>query len=180
MVDATFVLSLHGPTRHSQIREDAMLHHSRRLSPATAAGSLGFAAVLLFMLGASMAGGQTSDPLAQKAPEAAELVAIAQRDGHVRVILTFDPPLPPDQVKPDPATISIIKAGVASRQDAIIADHFGSAASPAAGKGFNRGLSRFEITPGFAINVSLAELKALAADPRVRSLALDRAVAPSR
>jgi len=131
------------------------------------------------MLVASMAIAQTAEPLTTKSAHAAELMAIAQRDGHVRVIVTFDAPLPPSQVKSDPATIAIIKAGVASQQDAIIAQHFGSA-SPAAGQGFNRGLSRFEITPGFAVNVAPAELQALAADPRVRTIASDRTVAPQR
>jgi hypothetical protein len=157
-----------------------MRHQWRWLGAATAAAGLGVAAVFLLMIAASMASAQTSDPLAQKAPEAVELMAIAQKDGHVRVIIIFDPPLPPDQVKPDPATIATIKAGVASRQDAIIADHFGSASNAAAGQSFSRALGRFEITPGFAINVSPAELRALAADPRVRSIAHDRAVPPSR
>ena len=147
--------------------------------PTTAGVLRALPAVSALMLVASMAIAQTADPLTTKSAHAAELMAIAQREGHVRVIVTFDAPLPPSQVKSDPATIAIIKAGVASQQDAIIAQHFGSA-SPAAGQGFNRGLSRFEITPGFAANVAPSELQALAADPRVRTIAYDRAVAPQR
>jgi hypothetical protein len=39
---------------------------------------------------------------------------------------------------------------------------------------------RFNLTPGFAVNVSLPELEALAADPRVTQLDYDRAVPPAR
>jgi len=44
---------------------------------------------------------------------------------------------------------------------------FGNAANPNQGKGFDRSLQRFDITPMFAINVSRAELDALASDSRV-------------
>ena len=46
--------------------------------------------------------------------------------------------------------------------------------SPTQGQGFDRGLSRFQITPGFAVNVSPAELQALANDPRVTRINYDR------
>jgi hypothetical protein len=147
---------------------------------AIAAARLAAAALLLLAIGTSMTTAQTSDALTQKAREAARLMATAQATGHVRVIVTFEPPVPPGEVKADPATIARIKAGVASMQDAIIAQHFGSATRPAAGKGFDRGLRRFDITPGFVVNVGPAELQALAADARVRGIELDQAVPPLR
>jgi hypothetical protein len=116
--------------------------------------------------------------LSQKAPEAAEITAIAQRQGYARVIVQFESPV--GQIGPDPAGIADAKAKVAAVQDAIIGSHFGSAASPRPGQGFERWLIRFDITPGFAINVSAAELEALAADPRVQTITLDRTMAPTR
>jgi hypothetical protein len=47
-------------------------------------------------------------------------------------------------------------------------------------EGLERGLIRFNLTPGFAVNVSTAELAALAADPRVKTITLDRTMAPTR
>ena len=68
---------------------------------------------------------------------------------------------------------------MAATQDGIIASHFGSATNPTQGQGFNRSLTRFPITPGFAVNVTLAELQALAADARVTRINYDRALPPS-
>jgi hypothetical protein len=157
-----------------------MPDRGRCLGRANAAAGLAVAAVLWLVIGLSMTIAQTSDALTQKARDAAELMAAAQKIGHVRVIVTFEAPVPADEVKPDPATIARIKVRVASMQDAIISQHFGSATHPAAGKGFDRGLRRFDITPGFAVNVSPAELQALAADARVRAIELDQAVGPTR
>src|SRR5262245_15930020 len=96
--------------------------------------------------------------LSQKATEAAEITAAAQQDGHVRVIIMFDPPVPHGQLKSDPTSVANAKAWVAAAQDGIIASHFGNAANPAPGQGFDRGITRFPITPGFAVNVTLQEL----------------------
>jgi len=112
-------------------------------------------------------GAMAQDPrLAQKAPEAAEMLATAQRQGHVRVIVQFQPP-------PNPGNIDAMKAQVAATQDAIIASHLGANA------GFDRHITKFDITPAFAAEVTAAELQALAADPRVQVINLDRAVPPA-
>jgi hypothetical protein len=116
--------------------------------------------------------------LTQKSPEAAEITAIAQRQGYARVIVQFESPV--GQIGPDPAAIADAKGKVAAVQDAIIASHFGRAANPRLGQGFERGLIRFDLTPAFAVNVSAADLEALAADPRVQTITLDRTMAPSR
>jgi subtilisin family serine protease/sRNA-binding regulator protein Hfq len=134
------------------------------------------AAVLLLSL---VTPGRAQSPaLAQKATEAAEIRMIAQQ-GSVRVIIMFDTPVAASQIRPDAASIANIRAQVASAQDAIIATHFGSATSPAPGQGFSRGLIRFAITPGFAVNVSETELDALAADARVMRINLDHVRPPS-
>ena len=125
----------------------------------------GAAAVLWGLASCAMA--ETSQ-LAQKAPDAADMLATAQRQGSVRVIVQFRLPQPPN-----PGHIDAIKAQVAALQDAVIAAHLG--ASP----GFERGLTKFEITPAFAANVTAPELEALAADPRVQTINLDRAVPPA-
>ena len=138
------------------------------------------AAALIISLGLASATMAQSSSLAQKGPDAAEIVAQAQRQGHVRVIVRFASPVPAGAIKPDPASIAKVKADVAAAQDAIIAAHFGSPADPRPGAGFARGIMRFNLTPGFAVNVSLPELEALAADPRVMQLDYDRAVPPAR
>ena len=121
---------------------------------------------------------QTS-ALFQKATEAAEIMALAQRQGHVRVIVQFGSPVPPEQIRPDAASIADLRAKIAAAQDAIIAAHFGSASNPRPGHGFARALMRFDTTAGFAISLTLPELEALAADPRVTHINLDRAMPPT-
>jgi hypothetical protein len=121
-----------------------------------------------------------SSALFQKATDAAELVALVQRQGHVRAIVQFASPVPPEQIRPDAASIADLRAKISAVQDAIIAGHFGNASNPRPGQGFERGLTRFDTTPGFAISVTLPELEALAADPRVTHISLDRAVPPAR
>ena len=122
---------------------------------------------------------QAQAPLSQKAADAAEITAVAQQNGHVRVIVMFDSPIPANQLKPDATSVANARAQVAAAQDGIIASHFGSATSPSQGQGFARGLTRFPITPGFVVNVTLTELQALAADGRVIRINYDRAVPPS-
>jgi hypothetical protein len=135
------------------------------------------AATFLFVL--TMSAMAQSSALFHKAPEAAEIVALAQRQGHVRLIVQFASPVPPEQIRPDPASIADLRAKIAAVQDALIASHFGSASDPRPGQGFARGLVRFDTTPGFAISITLPELEALAADPRVTRISLDRAVPPA-
>jgi hypothetical protein len=120
-----------------------------------------------------------SPQLLQKSSDAAELVGLAQQQGHVRVIVQFASPVPPEQIRPDPASIADLRARIAAAQDAIIAAHFGSAREPRPGSGFPRALVRFDTTPGFVISVTLPELEALAADARVTRINLDRAMPPA-
>lgn len=117
-----------------------------------------------------------SASLAGKAEDAAAIVSAARGNGHVRVIALFQSPIPPGQIRSDAQGIATLKARVGAVQDDIIAAHFGNAASPAPGQGFERNLTRFATTPGFVLNVSLAELEALAADARIVRISLDRAV----
>jgi subtilisin family serine protease/sRNA-binding regulator protein Hfq len=86
----------------------------------------------------------------------------------------FAPPVPANQLKSDATSVANARARVAAAQDGILTTHFGSAANPAQGVGFDRGITRFPITPGFAINVTLQELEALAADARVTRINHDR------
>ncbi|HEV1999976.1 MAG TPA: S8 family serine peptidase, partial [Xanthobacteraceae bacterium] len=145
-------------------------------------GNIRSAIVAGLALFAVLLGGQTvyaqavSTVLTQKAPEAAEITTIADRRGYVRVIVQFAPPLGLNQIRPDPTTLAPIKQQIAATQNAIIGTHFGNAANPAPGQGFTRGVRRFDITPAFAVNVTRAELEALAADPRVVRIQYDRAV----
>jgi hypothetical protein len=131
------------------------------------------------LAGTSLAVAQPSPSLLQKSEQAAEVVALAQREGHVSVIVQFEPPVPPSQIGRDAASVASAQAQVAAVQETIIASHFGSATNPRAGVGFERGLTRFSLTPGFAINVNAAELEALAADPRVLRIQYNRADRPS-
>jgi hypothetical protein len=87
--------------------------------------------------------------------------------GHVPIIVEFGSPVPSNQIKPDPDSLASLKSKISAIQDAIIAAHFGDAANPQPGRGFDRSLQRFDIAPMFALNVNGAELEALAADPRV-------------
>ena len=119
---------------------------------------------------------QPSAALLQKSPQATELTAVATQRGHVRVIVEFASPLPPSQIRPDPALLEPLKAQIAARQNAIIATHFGSASNPRPGQGFARRLTRMEISPMFSLNVNRAEMEALAADPRVLRIHYDQPV----
>ena len=133
----------------------------------------------LMLLAVANALAQSSDALSLKATEAVEITAIAKQNGHVRVIVMFDSPVPAGQLKSDPSSVANAKAKVAAAQDAIVAVHFGSVANPRQGEGFDRGLTRFQTTPGFAVNVTLTELQALTNDPRVTGINYDRAQQPS-
>jgi len=134
------------------------------------------AALCVTFIGAAQA--QMSPQLAQKAPQAAELATIAAQSGFVRVIVQFAAPGVPSQLRPEAEFLAPIKTQIASTQDAIIASQFGSATNPSEGQGFSRSLVRFDIRPMFAVNVSLAELTALAADSRIVSIYHDAADGP--
>jgi subtilisin family serine protease len=122
---------------------------------------------------------QVSAQLAQKAPEADEIVAITTQEGYVRVIVQFAAPSVPTELRPEAEFLAPIKTQIAALQDAIIASHFGSATSPSEGQGFLRNLVRFEIRPLIAVNVSSAELNELASDPRIVSIQYDRPMPPT-
>ena len=129
--------------------------------------------LVLFLGGASAALAQ-SPALTQKATgrmAAPELLSSAESKGYVRVIVMFEPPVSPNAVRPDAASVAAVRARVASTRDAILSTHFGNA-QPAS-SGFARGLTSFPITPGFAMNVTAQELEALASDGRVLSIQLD-------
>jgi len=169
-----------GTVLHRDCGSEIMVGRTTTRRPHTSAKVAAAAAAFVVSLGVASATMAQISPLAQKAPDAGEIVAQAQRQGHVRVIVRFASPVPPEAIKPDPASIANVKAQVAAAQDAIIATHFGSASDPRPGAGFARGITRFDLTPGFAVNVTLPELEALAADPRVTHLDYDRAVPPAR
>jgi hypothetical protein len=136
-------------------------------------------AATLYLVLICVSHAQVSAQLAQKAPDAAEIVATAGQDGHVRIIVEFAGPVPAGQLRPDSLFLAAIRSQIAATQDAIIASHFGSATNPSEGQGFPRGLMRFDISPMFAVNVSNTELDALAADPRVLLIHLDRLEQPT-
>jgi subtilisin family serine protease len=138
----------------------------------------GLCATLLGVTFGAAAFGQSA-PLTQKSPDAGEIARIAQERGFVRIIVQFERPASTAQVRPDGAGIETLRAAVAAAQDQIIASHFGSSANPASPQSFERALTRFETTPGFAVNVTPAELNSLAADPRVTVINFDRAVPPT-
>src|SRR5262249_36692743 len=72
-------------------------------------------------------------------------------------------------------SISAIVAENHAAQDAIVTSHIGE---PSQLSGPNRAFSRFDVTPGFAINATAAEIDALANDARVVSIEIDRLGAP--
>src|SRR5262245_24523964 len=141
-----------------------------------ARGAIAAAWLLAF---ASAASAQVSSALSQKAPEVDEILSIAQRDGSVRVIVQFDSPMQASEIKSDASSRATVKANVAATQDAIISAHFGSAAGPLGGPGFERGILRFDFTPGFAVNVTAAEVEQLANNPLVRIINYDRPMPPT-
>lgn len=105
--------------------------------------------------------------LRQKATDFATLSSTLDTTGHVAVIVEFASPTPPSEFRNDPDFLATLKSAIAAQQTAIINTHFGSVATPRAGAGFNRSLQLMSISPLFALNVTRAELDALAADARV-------------
>ena len=122
---------------------------------------------------------QVSPQLAQKAPEAAEIAAVVAQQGFVRVIVQIAAPAMPTQLKPDAEFLAPIRSQIATLQNAVIAAHFGSATNPSEGQGFPRNLVRFQIRPLLAVNVSLAELEALAVDPNIVRIEYDQPEPPT-
>ena len=121
-----------------------------------------------------------STDLSRKAPQAGAALATARSQGYVRVIVQYEPQAA-GNIAADAGALAALKTRNAAVQDAIIGAHFGGAGTAQDGRAvaFPRGISRFDVTPGFAVNVSAAELTALAADPRVRQISIDRLSRPN-
>src|SRR4026207_1472642 len=81
----------------------------------------------LLLLGLASNGLAQTDALWAKATEAAEITAIAQPNGPVRVIGRFASPISTSQIRPDATSIANLRAQVAAAQDGILTTHFGSA-----------------------------------------------------
>ena len=96
----------------------------------------GAALAALLLLGLTSNGLAQTDALSQKATEAAEITAIADQNGYVRIIVLLDSPISTNQIRPDATSIANLKAQVAAGQDGILAAHFGSAANPSPGAGW--------------------------------------------
>lgn len=103
--------------------------------------------------------------LAAKSAEAADIVRRAREDAIARVIVRFA----------EPARAPAQPAAVANGADAILRDVFGLAPA-AAGR---RSASPMRHAPLFAFKGTLADVEALAADPRVTAIYPDRVSAPS-
>lgn len=122
--------------------------------------------LVLFAVG----GLQGAQLLAQPMSEAVlspDLRANAERNGHVPVIVEFRSPLDPNDVPASESGIAAAKATIAAVREAIIQDHLKDTPGSAKGREFSRSIQRFELSPMFAANVTAAELRALASDPRV-------------
>jgi hypothetical protein len=131
----------------------------------------------LLSLGLATAAMAQSTALSQKAGEAREMIAAARQSGQVRVIVGFESPIAPAELGATAESVAGAAAEIGVVQNRIIARHFGSA-SAQEGQGFARGIRRFQVTPGFAVNVTRQELESLASDPLVKSIELDGRASP--
>ncbi|MFL6799801.1 MAG: S8 family peptidase, partial [Xanthobacteraceae bacterium] len=145
----------------------AKLGLERARSPRRLAAAMLVSALILPGGGASVAYAQVSPLVAQKSPDADSLNTILDRDGYAFVIIEFAVPNAPSRFRADGAFLNDLKTRIATVQDSIIAEHFGNAAAPRAGQGFERALQRMDITAMIVLNVTRAELEALAADQRI-------------
>jgi len=94
----------------------------------------------------------------------------------VRVIVELVDPNAGRRLAPDaPAALQAIT----DLQAAVLRTHFAEAAALREAGDSVYGLRRMTTVPAFAINVNAAELARLEADPRVRSVGLDRVLRPS-
>jgi peptidoglycan hydrolase-like protein with peptidoglycan-binding domain len=115
----------------------------------------------------------TPNPILQaKAPEAGNMIKIAEQNGYVRVRVDFaDPQLRNDL--PNDIAYPAYRAQIAAIQDAIIASHFDSATNPSSlPGGIQRDVFRDVMTPSFMISVDKQELESLAEDRRVQKIVL--------
>ena len=118
---------------------------------------------------------QPSAALSQKSSEADEIAAVARDEGYVPVIVMFDPPAN-GALAADAPSEAEGTALIRATQDLIIERHFGETPALQSGEGFDRNLTRYRFTPGFAVSVTLSELQDLAADPLVTHIQYDRPV----
>jgi peptidoglycan hydrolase-like protein with peptidoglycan-binding domain len=107
-----------------------------------------------------------SQALQEKAAEAAQIIALAEQEGYVRIVVEGASPVS-TELTSEPTFLQDLKAHNHSIQDAIVMTHFGDPSNLRIEGRFQRGFVRFDYTPTFSINVNRAELEALAADPRV-------------
>jgi hypothetical protein len=115
--------------------------------------------------------------LRQKSPDAAEMYAAAQNRGSVRIIVQYRTPQGPARANLGTAAENIpaIVAENHAAQDTILSSDVGP---PGQLSGAGTALRRFDITAGFAINATAAQIEALAQDDRVVSITMDRAFPP--
>jgi subtilisin family serine protease len=135
-------------------------------------------ALLVLTIGVqSIQAQQVSTALASKAPEAQTIAAMAQANGRVRIIVQHQASGGPGHrtLHTSNENVPLILEENRSVQDSIVTTHFGAIAGLA---GPDRSLRLMEITPAFAINATAAEIDALANDPRVLSIAVDKVERP--
>jgi hypothetical protein len=93
-----------------------------------AVGRLAAAAALL-SFGVPTAAMAQSVVLSQKAGEANAIIGAARQGGQVRVIVGFESPVAPSQLKLTGTGVAGAAAQIAAVQDLILGRHFGSASS---------------------------------------------------
>jgi hypothetical protein len=137
----------------------------RRIGRSFALSAL--AAVSLVHALAAAGAAEPDAALRAKSPDAATIAAMAAH-GRVRVVVSYRVAAAGEaSASSDAAAIAANRAA----QEAILRDHFGP---PAGLSRPDRALRRLAITPAFAIDASADEIAALARDPRVLGITLDR------
>jgi len=147
---------------------------ARRIHSAIAVGLVLLAVVVGSQSGQAQ---QVSTALASKAPEAATIATMAQANGHVRIIVQHQASDGPGHrtLHTSNENLPLILEENRGAQESIVTTHFGALAGLA---GPDRALRLMEITPAFAINATAAEIEALANDPRVLSIVVDKVERP--
>ncbi len=161
------MLTRNGTMARAIVSNEAKLGLDRARAPRRLAAAMLVSALILPGGAVSVSYAQVSPLVAQKSPDAGSLNTILDRDGHAFVIIEFAVPDAPSGFRADAAFLIDLKTRIATLQDSIIADHFGNAAAPRPGQGFERALQRMDITAMIVLNVTRAELEAFAADPRI-------------
>ncbi len=134
--------------------------------------------VLSGLIAANTAAAQ-SPALTAKASDVNTIVSQTQQKSFARVIVQFAAAPAAADLRPgNEASVQSLREYTRTMQDAVIAAHFANAADAVPGTGTPRALVRFDVTPGFAVNATQAEIDGLAADPRVIAIAPDRLSKP--